>query len=205
MQNALRRLPMTRSLFLRTLAVITVAAVLAAAAAKPPAIAIFKAQMLTGKAPVEPPLIKIQIEIKSWTTPDEVRAFQQALNNAGVDAFMDAFSKTDKGVVRFMYARGFNIIIHAAFTIPTEKGKKILLFTNNQQWDPGYQKSKTRNLFAAIELKLNEKNKGEGRFYEDAQIRLEPQEGTIVVESYDGTPKLFPQVQEIIKKAEEKK
>jgi hypothetical protein len=196
---------MTRSLSLRTLAVLSVVAVLAAAAAKPPAIAVFKAQMLTGKAPVEPPLIKIQIEIKEWTTAEEVRAFQQTLNQAGVEAFMDAFSKTDKGVVRFMYAHGFNIPIHAAFTIPTEKGKKVLLFTNRQQWDPGYQKSMSRNLFAAIELKLNEKNKGEGRFYEDAQIRLEPQEGTIAVESYDGSPKIFPQVQEVIKKTEEKK
>ena len=76
-----------------------------------------------------------------------------------------------------MSARGFNIPIDAAFTIPAEKGKNILLFTNHQQWDPGYRKSMTRNLFATIELKLNEKNKGEGRFYEDAQIRLEPQEG----------------------------
>lgn len=196
---------MTKSLLPRTLAVLAVGAVLVAAAAKPPAIAIFKAQMLTGKAPVEPPMIKIQIDIRSWTTPDEVRAFQQTLNQAGVDAFMDAFSKTDKGVVRFMYAHGFNIPIHAAFSIPTEKGKKILLFSNRQQWDPGYQKSMGRNLFMAIELKLNEKNKGEGRFYEDAQIRLEPQEGTIVVESYEGSPKIFPQVQEVVKKPEEPK
>lgn len=196
---------MTKSLLPRTLAVLAIGAVLVAAAAKPPAIAIFKAQMLTGKAPVEPPLIKIQIDIRSWTTPDEVRAFQQTLNQAGVDAFMDAFSKTDKGVVRFMYAHGFNIPIHAAFSIPTEKGKKILLFSNRQQWDPGYQKSMGRNLFMAIELKLNEKNKGEGRFYEDARIRLEPQEGTIVVESYEGSPKIFPQVQEVVKKPEEPK
>jgi len=196
---------MTRSLLLRMLAVLAVATILSAAAAKPPSIATFRAQMLTGKAPVEPPLIKVQIEIKEWTTPEEVRAFQQTLNEAGVDAFMAAFSKTDKGVVRFMYAHGFNIPIHAAFTIPTEKGKKVLLFTNRQQWDPGYQKSMGRNLFAAIELKLNEKNKGEGRFYEDAQIRLEPQEGTMVVESYDGSPKLFPQVQEVVKKPEEPK
>ena len=189
----------------RMLVVLCAGAALAAAAAPLGAVDIFKAQMLTGKAPVEPPLIKVQIEIKEWTTPEEVRAFQQTLNEAGVDAFMAAFSKTDKGVVRFMYAHGFNIPIHAAFTIPTEKGKKILLFTNRQQWDPGYQKSMSRNLFAAIELKLNEKNKGEGRFYEDAQIRLEPQEGTIVIESYDGSPKIFPQVQEVVKKPEEKK
>lgn len=194
-----------RSSINRVFAVLSVGAVLAAGTAPLGAADIFKARMLTGKAPVEPPLITIQIEVTSWTTPEEVRALQQTLNQGGTDAFLSAFSGVDKGVVRFMYTRGFNIPIHAAITVPTEKGKKILLFFNRQQWDPGYQKSMGRNLFMAIELKLNQKGKGEGRFYEDAQIRLEPQEGTIAVETYDGTPKLFPQVQEIVKKAEGQK
>lgn len=161
---------------------------------------IFRAQMLTGKAPVEPPLIKVQIEIKDWTTPDEIRAYQQAFEQGGTEAFLDAFGRSEKGVVRFMYSRGFNIPIHAALTVPGEKGKKVLLFMNRQQWDPGYQKTMGRYLFMAIELKLNEKGKGEGRFYDDAQVRLEPSLGLISVETYDTTPKLFPQVQEVVRK-----
>jgi hypothetical protein len=191
---------------LRTLAILAAGAVLAGATAPPlGAQTVFRAQMLTGKAPVEPAMVRIQIEIKDWTTPEEVREFQKTLNEAGVDAFLAAYGRAEKGVVRFMYSHGFNIPIHAAFTIPTEKGKKVLLFTNRQQWDPGYQKSMARNMFMAIELKLNAKGKGEGRFYEDAQIRLEPQEGTIIVESYEGTPKIFPQVQEVIKKIADNK
>jgi hypothetical protein len=196
---------MIRSLSAKTLIVLCAGAVLAAAAAPLGATEIFRAQMLTGKAPVEPPLIKIQIEVKEWTKPEEVREFQRILNEAGVDAFLSAYSKANKGVVRFMYTRGLNLTIHAAFSIPTEKGRKILLFFNRQQWDMSYQRSMSRNLFMAIELKLDEKAKGEGRFYEDAQIRLEPIEGTISVETYEGTPKLFPQVQEVVKKPEEKK
>jgi hypothetical protein len=196
---------MIRSLSAKTLIVLCAGTVLAAAAAPLGATEIFRAQMLTGKAPVEPPLIKIQIEVKEWTTPEEVRDFQRILNEAGVDAFLSAYSKTNKGVVRFMYTRGLNLTVHAAFSIPTEKGRKILLFFNRQQWDMSYQRSMSRNLFMAMELKLNEKGKGEGRFYEDAQIRLEPIEGTISVETYEGTPKLFPQVQEVVKKPEEKK
>jgi hypothetical protein len=184
----------------RTLAVIALASALAVGASPLGAQDIFRAQMLTGKAPVEPPLIKIQIEVTSWTTPEEVIAFQRTMNEAGVDAFLAAYSQANKGVVRFMYTRGFNLTIHAAFTVPTEKGKKILLFFNRQQWDSNYQKSMSRHLFMAMELKLNAKGKGEGRFYEDAQIRLDPQDGLIAVETYDGTPKLFPQVQEVIKK-----
>jgi hypothetical protein len=104
-----------------------------------------------------------------------------------------------------MYSRGFNIPIHAALTVPTEKGKKVLLFMNRQQWDSGYQKTMGRYLFMAIELKLNEKGKGEGRFYDDAQVKLEPSLGLMSVETYDATPKLFPQVQEVIKKPEAEK
>ena len=187
----------------RTLAVVGIAAVLAAWASPLGAAEIFRARMLTGKAPVEPALISIQIEVTGWTTPEEVRDLQQVLNSGGPDPFMAAFSRADKGVVRFMYARGFNIPIHAAFTVPTEKGRKILLFFNRQQWDPGYQRSMARNFFMAMELKLNAKGKGEGRFFEDAQIRLDPLEGLIAVETYDGSPKLFPQVQEVVKKAKE--
>ena len=84
----------------RMLVVLCAGAALAAAAAPLGAVDIFKAQMLTGKAPVEPPLIKIQIEIKQWTTPEEVRAFQQTLNDAGTDAFLNAYSKTDIGLLR---------------------------------------------------------------------------------------------------------
>jgi hypothetical protein len=187
-----------------TLAILVIGA---AAAPVPPAgeTTIFRAQMLTGKAPVEPPLIKIQMEVKDWTTPEEVRAFQQAFNEGGTEAFLAAYGRSEKGVVRFLYAHGFNLPIHAALAIPTEKGKKVLLFLNRQQWDPGYQKSMGRYLFMAIELKLNAKGKGEGRFYEDANIRLDAQEGTIAVETYEGTPKLFPQVQEVVKKPEKTK
>jgi hypothetical protein len=192
------------SRFRRALILMAAGAVLAAAVPLA-ATDIFRAQMLTGKAPVEPPLVKIQIEVKDWTTPEEIRAFQKAFNEGGTEGFLKAFGQADKGVVRFMYSHGFNLPIHAAITVPTEKGKKVLLFLNRQQWDPGYQRSMSRYLFMAIELKLNEKGKGEGRFYEDAQLKIEPVDGTMSVETYDGTPKLFPQVQEVVKKPGEAK
>ena len=191
-----------RSLLRGTLTVLVIGAAALGFASPAGDATIFRAQMFTGKAPVEPPLIKIQMEITGWTTPEEVRALQDAFNTGGTDGFLSAFGRGEKGVVRFMYAHGFNLPIHAALTVPTEKGKKVLLFLNRAQWDPGYQKSMGRYLFMAIELKLNEKGKGEGRFYEDANIRLDPQEGVIAVETYEGTPKIFPQVQEVIRKPE---
>jgi hypothetical protein len=189
-----------RSSFFKTLVVLIVCAAAAVFAQPAGEKTVYRAQMLTGKAPVEPPLVKIQIEIKDWTTPDEVRAFQQAFEQGGTEGFLSAFGQGDKGVVRFMYSRGFNIPIHAAMTVPGEKGKKVFLFMNRQQWDPGYTKTMGRYLFMVIELKLNEKGKGEGRFYDDAQVRLDPALGLISLETYDTTPKIFPQVQEVVKK-----
>jgi hypothetical protein len=44
------------------------------------------------------------------------------LYQAGVDAFLAAFKQMNKGTVRFMSSRGWNLPIHAALTVPTEKG-----------------------------------------------------------------------------------
>jgi hypothetical protein len=52
----------------------------------------------------------------------------------------------------------------------------------------------------AIELKLVAKGKGEGRFYEDAQLRLDSMLGKIELETYESAPKILPQVQEVVKK-----
>jgi hypothetical protein len=166
---------------------------------------IFKARMLTGKAPVEPPMINVQIEVTSWTTLDEIRQLQEILGTAGIDAFLAAFNQSDKGVVRFMYARGWNLPIHAAVVVPTEKGKVVRLFFNRQNWNPGAFQPVGRHYFMAMELKLNEKGKGEGRFYEDAQLKLNSLAATIEIETYESAPKLFPQVQEFFKKTAEKK
>ena len=161
---------------------------------------IFKARMFTGKAPIQPAMINVQIEVESWTTPEEIRQLQDVMNQAGIDAFLAVFKQMNKGTVRFMAGRGWNLPIHAALTVPTEKGKKVLLFFNRQTWDPGSQIIHGRHSFMVIELKLNEKGKGEGRFYEDAQIKLDSMLGRIEMETYESAPKIFPQVQEVIKK-----
>jgi len=161
---------------------------------------VFKARMLTGKAPVQPAMVNVQIEVESWTTPEEIRQLQDVMNQAGIDAFLAVFKQMNKGTVRFMSSRGWNLPIHAALTVPTEKGKKVLLFFNRQTWDPGSQIIRGRNFFMVMELTLNAKGKGEGRFYEDAEIKLDPELGRIEMETYESAPKIFPQVQEVVKK-----
>jgi hypothetical protein len=157
--------------------------------------------MLTGKAPIQPPQIDVRIEVESWTTLEEINRLNDVMNRSGIDGLVSAFSELKKGVVRFMSARGYNLPIHAAQTLPTAKGKKVLLFFNRQNWDPGSQFASTgRHFFMVIELNLNEKGKGDGRFFEDAQIKLDPLLGNIRMETYDSAPKAFPYVQEVVKK-----
>jgi hypothetical protein len=182
------------------LAALFLAAVLAALISPLGATDIFKARMLTGKAPVQPAMVNVQIEVESWTTPEEIRQLGDVLNQAGIDAYLAAFQQMNKGTVRFMAGRGWNLPIHAAMTVPTETGKKVLLFFNRQTWDPGSQILRGRHFFMVMELTLNAKGKGEGRFYEDAQIKLDPLLGKIEMETYESAPKIFPQVQEVVKK-----
>lgn len=188
----------------RALAVIAIAAILAAWVS-PLGAEVYRARMLTGKAPVEPPLVDIRIEVTGWTTTEEVRDLQRVLMEKGLDPFMAAFSAADKGVVRFMYARGWNMPIHVAQVIPTEKGRKIQLFLNRQGWDPGSYQRLGRNFFMVIELELNAKGKGQGRFYEDAEMNLESLEGKFDMKTYESVPKLLPYVVEVIKKADAQK
>ena len=166
---------------------------------------IYKARMLTGRAPVEPALVEIRIEIEGWTTQEEIVRFQNLLIQSGTNPFLDAYGKSQKGVVRFMYARGWNLPIHAAQFTATEKGKKIRLFFLRQNWNPNYQFASTgRYLFMAIELDIGEKNQGTGRLYEDASIKMDPDGGMIIMESYASAPKIFPMVQLVVKKAKKK-
>jgi hypothetical protein len=166
---------------------------------------IYKARMLTGRAPVEPTLVEIRIEIEGWTTQEEIVRFQNLLIQSGTNPFLDAYGASNKGVVRFMYTRGWNLPIHAAQFASIEKGKKIRLFFLRQNWNPGSQFTSTgRYLFMSIELDVNEKGQGTGRFYEDASINMDPDNGTIIMDSYASAPRIFPTVQLVVKKAKKK-
>lgn len=160
----------------------------------------FRGRMLTGRAPIEPPYVDVQMEIESWTTPEEIRALNDVLLQSGVEAFLSAFTASKKGVVRFMYARGYNMEIHMAQILPTDKGRKLVLALNRQAWAQGSYQVRGRHYFMIIEVDLNEKGRGEGRFYEDAQLRLDPNLGKIEMETYESAPKVFVQVQEVVKK-----
>jgi len=189
----------------RTLTALFLAAALTGLIAPLGATDIFKARMLTGRAPIEPAVVNVQIEIESYTTAEEVRALQMVLNQGDFDAFVSAFSQYNKGTARFKYTRGFNLPIHAAISTPTETGKKVLAFFNRQNYKVEAATRVGRFRFMVMELEINLKGKGSGRFYEDALINLDPNLGTITLESYESAPVIFPSVVEVVKKDPAKK
>jgi len=161
----------------------------------------FKARMLTGKSSFESPQINVKIEVESWTTAEEVVALQNAMNQ-GYSAFESAYMATKKGVARFMSSRGLGVTIHAAFSTPTEKGRRILLFFYQQPWDAGmtFVASGGRSRFMVMDITLDETGGGSGHFYEFAQIKLRADLGTIEMEAFESAPKIFPIVQDTTKK-----
>lgn len=166
-----------------------------------PAKETFKARMLTGKGSFEASQINVRIEIESWTTPEEIGGLQEAFNRGGYNAFENAFTAIKKGIARFMSARGLGVTVHAALSIPTEKGRTVLLFFTHQPWDAGSTfVSTSRNRFMVMDIRLDDKGSGEGRFYEFAKIRLRPELGTIEMEAFDSAPKILPIVKAISKK-----
>jgi len=149
----------------------------------------FRARILGGSGPNAYAAVNLKIVIESYTTKEEVLQLMGILNTNGGENFLSAFRKIDKGSLLLIGGRGLNVRLHAAHSTPTEKGRRILLFTERQSWDVGVsQRSEGRYPFMVIELDVNAKGEGSGRIYEAAQIRLNNQ-GVIEMESYNSTPK----------------
>ena len=187
----------------RAFGAVTFAAILAFAMLVPSLSAkeTFKARMLTGKGSFDNPQINLRIEVESWTTADEINLLQAAMDQGGYNSFETAFTQAKKGIVKFMTPQGRGLTIHAALSIPKDKGRRILLFFNHEPWDSGSQFMEGFNAnYMVMDFTLDEKGGGEGRFYEFAEVQLKPEKGTIEMPSFSAAPKTLPIVQETTKK-----
>lgn len=150
----------------------------------------FQARLLTasGGIPADKAM-KIRISVESYTSSEEVLQLIEILGQRGYEAFMSAFIGVNKGIFRPIGGRGVKINLHAALSIQTDKGRQILLFTQRQSWDlEASQRIDRRFPFMVVELNLDNKGKGMGKIYEQANIRLTNQ-GTIEMESYNSPPR----------------
>jgi hypothetical protein len=149
----------------------------------------FTARVLQGGMQYTEHVKKIKVTIDSYSTDEEILNLMQVMSEKGFEPFMDAFRAMNKGIFFPIGARGIKIILHAAHSVPTEKGRKILLFTTRQTWDVELsQRIDARFGFMVIELDVDSKGRGTGKIYEQASIQLTPQR-TVVMEGYNSPPK----------------
>jgi hypothetical protein len=156
----------------------------------------YRAKLFTRGGPNTENVIRLQINIDSYTTGEEGWLLFHALNYEGWDQFIAAFRQANKGSIIFQGARGLKIAIHAAQVIPTENGRKIMLFTEKQSWEVDVQqRTDGRFPFMVFELDVDTKGIGTGKIHENAQIKLrgdrETGTGAVEMESYNSAPKVI--------------
>jgi len=148
----------------------------------------FEARLLMQSGPKAGIATKFEISIESYTSTEEISQLKEIFYREGYESFMRAFRRMSKGVFCPVGGRGIKIVIHAAQSIPTAKGRKILLFTPRQSWDAdALQRTDPRFPFMVIELEVDDKGNGKGRIYEQASIQLTPG-GTVGMDSYFSPP-----------------
>jgi hypothetical protein len=156
----------------------------------------YNAKMFTRGGPNTENVLRIELLIDSYTTGEEGWLLFHALNYEGWEPFIAAFRQAKKGRIVFHGARGLNITIHAAQVIPGENGRKIQLFTEKQTWEVDtFQRADGRFPFMVFELDVDNTGNGEGKIYENAQIKLkgdrETGTGAVEMESYNSAPKVL--------------
>jgi hypothetical protein len=150
---------------------------------------VFQARLLPGPGPSSQQAEKLKILVHGYTSKDEVLHLMDVHHKRGYEPFRATFRGMNKGEIQPIGGRGSKLILHAAQSIQTEKGREIILVTESYSWDIGTRFNfDQRYPFTVIELDINNKGKGNGKVYLSAQIKLSS-EGVIELESYSSPPK----------------
>jgi hypothetical protein len=140
---------------------------------------------------------KLLISVDSYTSSEEVFQLMNIFNNSGYEQYRAALRAMNKGIIRPTGGRGTRIILHAAQSTPTEKGRNIILVAESENWNLGsIIRLDSRFPYVVIEFSLNEKGKGTGNIYVSAEIKFTG-EGTIERGDYNTPPKQLLGVAEI--------
>lgn len=149
----------------------------------------FQARLFPGLGPASQKARKLSISVEKYTTTEEVFELIEIFNKRGYEQFRGAFRGMNKGILRPTGGRGAKIILHGAQNIQTGKGRKILLVAESQSWNlDSSLRYDSRFPFLVVELTIDNKGKGEGKVYVQADIQLTRQ-GTIELSAYDSPPK----------------
>jgi hypothetical protein len=149
----------------------------------------FQGRLLPGQGPSAQQAKKLKILVDSYTTDEEVLHLIEVFDKRGYEQFRGTLNGMNKGAILPIGGRGSKIILHAAQTIQTEKGRQIILVAESYSWDIGTSFSFDQRFpFLVILLDLNKKGKGKGKIYLSARIIL-TSKGNIELENYSSPPK----------------
>lgn len=128
------------------------------------------------------------LRINGYTTDDEARQFQSALQSGGQDRLLDVMRRTsEKG--RLQINNRVGIPIQAILTTPTETGTKVTLIYERtvRFYELRYGTRSQDYRFGYMELFLNRNGTGEGTLIPAARIRV-LDNGTWEVENFGEFP-----------------
>lgn len=151
----------------------------------------FRGRLIPSQGPSAQQAEKLKILVESYTSNEEVLQLMEVLHKRGYEQFRGALHGMKKGAIQPIGGRGTKLDLHAAQSIPTEKGRHVILVAESYSWDIGTSFYYDQRFpFLVIELDINDKGKGKGKIYLSARIKLTSQ-GTIELDSYSSPPKQF--------------
>jgi hypothetical protein len=128
------------------------------------------------------------LRINGYTTDDEARQFQSALQSAGQDRLLDIMRRTsEKG--RLQINNRVGIPVQAILTSPTETGTKLTIIYERtvRFYEMRYGARSQDYRFGYMELFINRNGTGEGTLIPAARIRV-LDNGTWEVENFGEFP-----------------
>lgn len=151
----------------------------------------YRGRYLTGGGGSIEPILTVNIDIASYSTPEEIKALVQAYNDGGESGFHKTFRTMKKGMLRVMSGRGMYIEFHSAREIPSDKGTRIELIAENNRFELGAtQRPFSGMMFMVAILEVDAKGRGEAKIYEDATCRILAS-GELVLDEFMRSPKLI--------------
>jgi hypothetical protein len=150
----------------------------------------YRGRYLTENDGRSDPVLTIAIEVRGYSTPEEIAGLVKAYNERGEAGFHEAFRALKKGTIRIVSGRGMNIEFHAAREYPTDKGSRIELIAENSRFElGGSQASFSGLLFLVAILEVDAQGRGEAKIYEDSTCRFV--DGQLVLDEFKRAPKFI--------------
>jgi len=149
----------------------------------------FKGRLFPDAARGSQRALNIIISIDEYTSKQEVFQLIQTFHKSGYKQFREDLREMKKGTLRPVGGTGNQVVFHLAQYTPKGKGGEIILVGESQSWNlDSRRRHDNRFPYLVVELSFDEKGKGSGNIYLQADIRL-TSEGIIEKASYNQPPR----------------